>query len=51
MRSGRSPDLNPHNIDQIARRYRITKGDRVILPFLAVHHSTDIWGEDALEFK
>ncbi|KAI0759035.1 cytochrome P450 [Fomes fomentarius] len=38
-------------LGEVQHEIRIAKGDRVILPFLAVHHSTDIWGEDALEFR
>ncbi|KAI0651519.1 cytochrome P450 [Trametes meyenii] len=30
---------------------RIAKGNRVIVSILALHHSTEIWGEDALEFR
>ncbi|KAI0360870.1 cytochrome P450 [Trametes cingulata] len=30
---------------------KIAKGNRVIVPILAVHRSKAIWGEDALEFK
>jgi len=30
---------------------RVTKGDFVLLPIVAINRSKDIWGEDALEFK
>ncbi|KAJ8482004.1 hypothetical protein ONZ51_g5636 [Trametes cubensis] len=30
---------------------RIAKGNRAIFSILAVHHSTSIWGDDALEFR
>ncbi|KAI0644488.1 cytochrome P450 [Trametes meyenii] len=30
---------------------RIAKGNRVVLPVMALHRSKEIWGEDALEFK
>ncbi|CDO75988.1 hypothetical protein BN946_scf184922.g1 [Trametes cinnabarina] len=29
----------------------IAKGNKVVLPILALHRSKEIWGEDALEFK
>ncbi|KZT22892.1 cytochrome P450 [Neolentinus lepideus HHB14362 ss-1] len=30
---------------------RVTKGDFVLLPIVAINRSKDMWGEDALEFK
>ena len=30
---------------------RIAKGNRVIVPLLAINQSTALWGEDALEFR
>ena len=30
---------------------RIAKGNRVIVPLLAINQSTALWGEDALEWK
>ncbi|KAI0360869.1 cytochrome P450 [Trametes cingulata] len=30
---------------------KIAKGNRVVIPILAIHRSKMIWGEDALEFK
>ena len=31
--------------------FSIAKGNRVVVPFLAVNQSKKIWGEDALEFR
>lgn len=30
---------------------RVSKGDRVIIPILALNVLKEIWGEDAYEFK
>ncbi|OSC99351.1 cytochrome P450 [Trametes coccinea BRFM310] len=36
---------------KVQHEIRIAKGNKVILPILALHRSKEIWGEDALEFK
>ncbi|KAI9059129.1 cytochrome P450 [Trametes sanguinea] len=36
---------------KVQHEIRIAKGNKVVLPILALHRSKEIWGEDALEFK
>ncbi|KAI0633787.1 cytochrome P450 [Trametes polyzona] len=36
---------------KVQHEIRIAKGNKVVVPILAVHRSKDIWGEDAMEFK
>ncbi|KAI0742839.1 cytochrome P450 [Daedaleopsis nitida] len=41
-------------VDRLGRtqtELRIAKGDRVIIPIMAIHHSPEIWGDDAQAFK
>ncbi len=35
----------------ISGRYSVGKGNRVIMSILALNHSTEIWGDDALDFR
>ncbi|CDO71953.1 hypothetical protein BN946_scf184940.g100 [Trametes cinnabarina] len=36
---------------KVQQEIRVAKGNKVMLPILALHRSKAIWGEDALEFK
>lgn len=31
--------------------YRIAKGNKIIVPIMAMHRSRELWGDDAMEFK
>ncbi|KAI0328400.1 cytochrome P450 [Cubamyces sp. BRFM 1775] len=36
---------------RVHKEIRIAKGNKVALPMIAMHRLTEIWGEDAMEFK
>ena len=38
-------------LTQCARYVRVTKGDMLDVPILAINRSEEIWGEDAHEFR
>ncbi|KAI0824809.1 cytochrome P450 [Trametes gibbosa] len=57
VREVRRDDVIPVSkpvIDRYGKEYhgiRIAKGNKVVIPILAMHRSKEIWGEDVLEFK
>ncbi|KAI9059128.1 cytochrome P450 [Trametes sanguinea] len=51
FREARKDDAIPVSEPFTDRYGKIAKGNKVILPILALHRSKEIWGEDVLEFK
>lgn len=51
MSSGKHPlKTLEWRVDAYPRR-RVAKGNKVVIPILAMNRSAEIWGEDSLEFR
>ncbi|KAI0768802.1 cytochrome P450 [Trametes elegans] len=57
IREARKDDVIPvtepftDKYGKVQHEIRVAKGDRVVIPILAVNRSKDLWGEDAHEFR
>ncbi|KAI0824047.1 cytochrome P450 [Trametes gibbosa] len=57
VRQARKDDVIPLSkpvVDRYGKEHhgiRIAKGNKVVIPIIAMHRSKEIWGEDALDFK